>query len=722
MDQSHLAASERVEFQSHSKRHALIIAFQDIARFFDRPTSETVLFSGLPIDFENPSDDDFEHVAARIGLDVTIRGRSLFNEDHPEPPFMVLSDNFPPFVIVERLESGRFAISGSLPESKGLTFEHFKALTGTRFISFSVHYSNSTERKTLGEGEVLEKAHWLRGTIAKLWQNYIYVAMAALFINLIGLVSPIFIMNVYDRILPNQAVSTLWVLATGVMLALIFDYILKVQRSVIIDHVGRKADEKISYLIFEKVLNTQLALRPQATGEFTNRVNQYEFVREFFTSNTISVLIDFCFVFIFLLVIFFLSGVLVVVPALAFILAIVIGLIAQGRIGKRMARASNEAAQRNAMLVETVSTIETVKSLRAETSFLRKWRELTSNSSQTSEEIKKISSGAVVATQLVSQLVSVFIVIGGAYLNAAGDITTGGIVAVVMLSGRAISPLTQITMTIARFRQALLSLKILDRIMEQPEDRPQSIGFVNRVIDKGNLNFKKVSFAYPNTDNAVLSDLNLSIKAGERIGVIGKIGSGKTTLGKLIAGLYMPTKGTLLLDGIEMRQYHPQEVRKAVSFAGQNADLFSGTLKYNLLLANPDATDEDIVEICKKTGVDAFASLHPRGYDMPVGERGERLSGGQKQAVALARLLLAKSKIVYLDEPTGAMDTASEKLMMQTLSQAFDRETTLIISTHRYALLDLVDRLIVLDQGRVIADGPKDKVMSALVARTQNKQ
>jgi ATP-binding cassette subfamily C protein LapB len=259
---------------------------------------------------------------------------------------------------------------------------------------------------------------------------------------------------------------------------------------------------------------------------------------------------------------------------------------------------------------------------------------------------------------------------------------------------------------------------VLNSIMAQPEDRPDTVGFVNRPIRTGAMTFKNVGFTYPGTETEVLSGLTFSVNPGERIGVIGRIGSGKTTLGRLIGRLYLPTAGEFLIDGIDVRQYHPSEVRSAVGIVAQAGDLFSGTIKENLLMAQPEASDEEIIDAAKAAGVDEFVSRHPRGYDMNVGERGTNLSGGQRQAVAIARLLLTKPKIVFMDEPSGSMDLASERQLIKQLKQAFDEKTTLIISTHRYSMLEIVDRLIVVEQGRIVADGPKEQVISALQKTT----
>jgi ATP-binding cassette subfamily C protein LapB len=586
----------------------------------------------------------------------------------------------------------------------------------------SRYYSNEETRSSSADENRIKQAHWLFGPMKSFWRSYINVAIAAGFINMLALSSPIFIMNVYDRILPNSATSSLIALAIGVGLAILFDLLLKTARASIIDKTGRDLDRKVSYALFDKILFGKLSDRPESTGEYASRINQIDFVREFFTSNTISTLIDAAFVFVFLWVIYFIAGWLFIIPAIAFAIAIVLGLIAQYRIGKRVARAANESAQRQSLLIESLSTIETIKSLRAESQLLKKWSILTHSASHTSEDIKRLSANAANTTQTVQQLVTVFIVIAGAYEFSQGNITTGAIIACVMLSGRTVAPLTQIATTLARMRQAKLSLSILDSIMAQDEDRPSSTGFVNRKVNSGDFIFQDVSFQYPHSDAKVLNEISLSVRAGERVGIIGKIGSGKTTMGRLLAGLYHPTSGRILVNGVDVKQYHPAEIRKAVSYAGQSVDLFNGTLKENLLIADPDASDDQIIAAAAKTGVDEFAKQHPRGYDLIVGERGTSLSGGQQQSVAITRLLLGDPKIVFLDEPSGALDMATERQLIGNLSHAFGPETTLIISTHRYSLLNLVDRLIVLDRGKIVADGPKEKVLEAMTERAKAAQ
>jgi len=692
-------------------------AYRTVAAYLGRPSSETVLFSGVPeSDLDPPDFDAIERMSLRIGLSTVLRSRGDLRAGNVDYPALVVFADGTTLPLLEEQPDGSIVCGFAAPgrPQPTITIPQILQRLPDRFLCFSVVYGNSSEDASVGQAAEIERPHWLTSTLKPFWRTYLQVGLAALFINVIALASPLFTMNVYDRVLPNEAIATLWVLAFGVSLALLFDLLLKTARAALIDYAGRKADLRLSSLLFDKILHSTLASRPMSTGEYASRVTQYEFVREFFTSNTLSTLIDTVFVFVFLLVIYLIAGWVVIIPALAFVVAVAVGLIAQHRIGKRVAAAANESAQRQALLIETISTMETVKSLRAEANLLRKWQELSKHASRTSEQIKQIASNTANITQFVQQLVTVLIVLAGAYAFSAGEISMGAIIASVMLSGRTVGPLSQIAMTLSRLRQALLSLRILNKIMEQEEDRPSTVGFVNRTVATANISFQNVTFTYPGSDQQVLNGLTFSVRQGERIGIIGRIGSGKTTVGRLMGGLFPPSSGRILLDGIDIRQYHPAEVRSTVAVAGQSADLFSGTVKENLLVGRPNATDEELLAVARLTGIDSFVANHPRGFDMPVGERGSQLSGGQKQAMTIARLLLSSPRIVYLDEPSGAMDLASERLLIENLKKSFEKNVTVIISTHRYSMLELIDRLIVIDQGRVIADGPKKQVIEAL--------
>lgn len=697
-------------------------AFREISLYFERSGSETVLFAGIPDDqLATPDIEAVREVSDRIGLEVAERSIEDICGGNANYPALLQTRSGAFIAVRGRDHQGRLLSMRAGEEATPIDIdsEDAEPLHGIAF-DFKRHYLNHQEELgRLHEGK-LEKPHWLASAVKPYWRSFLRVGFAALFINVLALASPLFVMNVYDRVLPNEAIATLWVLVVGISVALALDFLLKYARAALIDYTGRKIDQKLSYILFQKVMNTSLAAKAMSTGEYVSRITQYEFVREFFTSNTIATLIDTLFVFIFIAAIFSVGGPLGFVPTVALLAVVGIGLSAQALISRKVATAANEAALRQSLLVETIHTTETIKALRAEGVLLKRWRDLTVNSAATGEEIKRISALAVNATQFVQQIVTVAIILLGAYLFQAGYVTTGAIIASVTLSGRAIAPLGQLAMTLARFRQAVMSLRILDKIMSEPEDTPDALGFVNRVVERGEVSFDTVRFRYPGADQDALSGLSFKIRAGERVGIIGRIGSGKTTIGRLMARLYVPGEGRVLIDGIDSRQFHPAEIRAAVAIAGQASDLFSGSLKDNLLMGNPRASDEELVQVSKRVGIDLFASRHPRGFDMPVGENGGNLSSGQKQAVTIARLLLCRPKIIFLDEPSGAMDLASERQLIGSLREAIPTGTTLVLSTHRYSMLDLVDRLIVVDNGRVIADGPKDTVIGALQRKLED--
>ncbi|SIQ82863.1 ATP-binding cassette, subfamily C, LapB [Rhizobium sp. RU33A] len=699
-------------------------AFREISLYFERSGSMTVLYSGIPEDqLEDPDIEAAGEVAGRMGLEVTERSIDDISGGNANYPALLRTRTGAFIPVRGRDEWGRLLSLRAGEEARPIDFEGDDAepLDGKAF-DFKRHYLNQNEELGQLHDGRLEKPHWLASAVKPYWRSFLRVGTAALFINILALASPIFVMNVYDRVLPNEAMATLWVLAVGISVAFAFDFLLKYARATLIDYTGRKIDQKLSYILFQKVMNTSLAARAMSTGEFVSRISQYEFVREFFTSNTIATLIDTLFIFIFIAAIFAVGGPLGFVPTVALLAVLGIGFAAQALISRKVATAANEAALRQSLLVETIHTTETIKALRAEGVLLKRWRDLTVNSAATGEEIKRISALAVNATQFIQQIVTVAIILLGAYLFQAGDVTTGAIIASVTLSGRAIAPLGQLAMTLARFRQAVLSLRILDKIMGEPEDTPQASGFVNRVVERGDLAFDNVRFRYPAADQDALCEVSFRIRAGERVGIIGRIGSGKTTIGRLMSRLYVPGDGRVLIDGIDSQQFHPAEVRAAVAVAGQASDLFSGSLKDNLLMGNPRASDEELVEVSRRVGIDLFAARHPRGFDMPVGESGGNLSSGQKQAVTIARLLLCRPKIIFLDEPSGAMDLASERQLIGCLRDAVPLGTTLVISTHRYSMLELVDRLIVIDHGKVVADGPKETVIAALQRKLEDAQ
>lgn len=705
------AEAEDEAFRPHDD--ALLGCLQFLARHFERPASRTILTAGLPLEEGHLTQALFLRAARRIGLKVERAAKPLDAFTPIDLPAVILLRDGRPLVLLESDQPDTCDVL--MPETQGVIRAARSALAqlygGEALLVARVYESASTEGM---RGIAAERGHWFWEPLQARWRDLATVGVAALTINVIGIAAPLFTMNIYDRVLPNKAFSTLWVLAFGFAVVLLFDFALKIARAALLDKVGKGLDIDLSEAIFEKVLNTPLDRRPASTGEFVNRVAQYEVVRDFFTASTLSLFIDCGFLFVYLLVIMMIAGWIAVVPLVAMLAVVAAGLVAQRLIGERMAAAQAESSLRHAMLVEAVGAIETVKVIRAEGVLLRRWDSLIRTASKTQESIKAISSSAISFSLLVQQMVTVGIVVCGTYRFASGDMTTGAIIASVMLASRAVAPLSAVASTLTRARHAFSALKTLDGLMQLPDERVSSRNFVNRPIENGAIAFRNAGFSYPQVDRQVLTGLNLQVRPGEKIGILGRVGSGKTTLGRLIAGLYPLASGELLIDGVDIRQYHPHEVRRAVAIVSQDADLFLGSLRENILIARPEASDEDLLRACRLSGVDDFASQHPQGYDMAVGERGRLLSTGQRQAVAIARAFLVRPRILFLDEPSSAMDFATERSFLARLSQTLDPAQTLLIATHRFSMLSLVDRLIVVENGRIVADGPKDTVMAAL--------
>ena len=554
--------------------------------------------------------------------------------------------------------------------------------------------------------------HWLWSAVGQFWGAWLQVAVAALFINLLGLALPLFVMNVYDRVIPYNAIPTLWALAGGVALALVFDFLLRMTRSVIIDRSGRRIDMKVSSDIFRQALGARMDQRPQRAGDIASQIREFESVRDFFTSASLTSLIDLVFVGLFLLVLWWLVGPLVLVPMFAVPVVLIVTLLIQIPLGRSVARGLTSANNRHSVLVESLVGIETVKALSAEGSFQRKWDRAVAESVRATSSSRFWSSLAIFISMTVQQAVSVIIIVWGVYLVSAGEISVGALIASNILAGRVLAPLGGIAMTISRLQQSLMSYRGLNRLMALDcDDKP--LAKVAGKIEGAGLELRKASFAYPENTNAVLSELSLTVAPGERVGVIGRVGSGKSTLGKVLCGLYQTTEGAALVDNVDISHRHVADLRQAVCFVGQEPDLFSGTVRENIVL-DRSVPDSTFAQATAVSGVASQVQAHPMGYQAPVGERGALISGGQRQAIALARAFVSQPKILFLDEPTSAMDAATEAAFIRNMRQSPFAGTTLIIATHRTSLLDLVDRVVVLDNGRIVADGNKSDVLNKI--------
>jgi ATP-binding cassette subfamily C protein LapB len=476
---------------------------------------------------------------------------------------------------------------------------------------------------------------------------------------------------------------------------------------------GKKFDVALSARLFEQVMGLRMEVKPRSVGAFANQLSEFESFREFITSATLTTVIDLPFALLFLGMIAWLGGPLVAVPLALMPLVILYGWWVQRRLRVLVQQTLRLGAQKQATVVETLTGYETVRSVGAAGPIQRRWEQTIGAMARLGMRSRLLSSSVVNTAGLAVQLSSLGILVYGVHRVIAGDLSVGALIACVMLAGRALSPLAQVAGLLVRFDQSMAALRSVDQIMQLPVERPADRNFLHRPLLQGGIEFSAVSFAYPGQQVMALDNVSLRIAPGERVAVIGRIGSGKSTLEKLILGLYQPTAGAVLLDGIDLRQIDPADVRRNIGYVPQDVTLFFGSLRDNIALAATQADDESVLRAAELAGVMSFASRHPAGLEMQVGERGEGLSGGQRQAVAIARGLLLEAPVLIMDEPTNAMDNSTEEQFKSRLAGVLDGRTLLLV-THRASLLSLVDRVIVMDGGRVVADGPKDQVLEAL--------
>ena len=561
---------------------------------------------------------------------------------------------------------------------------------------------------------------WFWKVIWRFRSYYYQVILATFVINFLALVSSLYVMNVYDRVIPNQAYQTLWVLSIGVVIAIGFEFMAKMIRAHLTDIAGKKADLIISSALFRRVMALDMEQRPASAGSYANNLRDFESVRDFMTSASLLVLVDLPFVLLFVTVIALVGGKLALVPLTIIPLVILMGFLVQPRLSKYINESMRESSQRQGLAVEAIEGIETLKTNNANTWAQQRWDAYTAKTSASSIKVKDLSNLVVNFSTCMQQLNTVFLVLVGTYLihnpNPDSKITMGALIASVILSGRALAPLAQIAGLATRYQQAVLAFKGVQGIIERKIDRDTSRNYITLNPVLGHIQFSNVGFKYQQDGPAVLKDINLSIKAGEKVAIIGRIGSGKSTLLKLASGIYEAKSGNVTLDNIDIRQIDPNFMRNQVALLGQSPRLFLGTLRENLELARMDnfSGDQVLIDALRRFGLDRIIRNHPRGLDMPLGEDGMGLSGGQKQIIALARLTLRDPRVVLLDEPTTGLDQNSEIQVLQALAQ-WCRHRTLVVVTHRPQVLQIVDRIVVVDEGRVVMHGPRDAVLKKLV-------
>lgn len=553
---------------------------------------------------------------------------------------------------------------------------------------------------------------WFWDIVLKDWRRYTDIMVASMIANILALATIIFSMQVYDRVVPSQSIPTLWVLAGGVLIAAIFEFVLRIARVYLSDIIGKRADLKISDRVFGHALRIRNKDRARSTGSFISQIRELEGVRELVTSTTISAIADLPFFFLFLVIFWMIGGNIFWVMLLVVPLMIVPGFLVQKKLAQLATEGMRESAIRNAILVEAVQGIEDIKLLRAEARFQNQWNHMNEVSADVSMRQRKIVGWLNAWTQKIQGLTYAIVVLVGCFAVMKGDMTTGALVACSILSSRMLAPISQVTGVLGRWQQAKVAKNGLDELMQKPVDRPERAQLIQRKVLLGDYDFKGVVFKYTEDDpRPTLVIPQLKIAVGEKVAILGRNGAGKSSLLQLLAGMQLPVQGKISLDGVDQSLLDPDDIRRDMALLNQNAHLFFGTIRENLTLGAPLATDEEIVRALQITNALEIVEQKKEGLDHTILEGGVGFSGGQKQALLLTRLLLRNPNIVLLDEPTASIDDVSEKVLIQHLKQWLGHRT-LVVATHRPAVLQLVDRIIVVHEGKIIKDGPRDAILN----------
>ena len=520
-------------------------------------------------------------------------------------------------------------------------------------------------------------------------------------------------MNVYDRVIPTGAFETLWIFAFGVVIIYIIDLGLRFVRTYLLEVAGKKADIIMSSMIFEKVMDLKLSSMPKPVGSFANVLKDFESIRGFMASCVITILIDLPFVAIFLFTIFYISGTLVWVPVISILIILLYTYSIKDKMLASVKETSEATSLKNGVLIESISNLETLKSLNALSLFQYKWEETTGEIAEKGVKTKTLSAAIATVSGFVTQLNTVLLIIFGAYMIDMQMITIGALIATVIMSGRVTGPMGQVAGMIAYYQYVQASYDSIESIMNLDCEHPHDKEFIRRPAFKGSIEFKNVSFSYPGTEYKQLIDINIKIKEGEKIAILGKVGCGKTTLQKLILGFYYQEEGSVLIDGIDIKQIDPVEIRSHISYMAQENVLFAGTARSNIIIKNNQVGDDELIRAAEMSGSSDFINKHPKGFELPITEKGENLSGGQAQAISLARTLIDDNKLFILDEPTKSFDSGTAKKVLNNIKEIV-KNKTLILITHQPSDLEIVDRIIVMDSGKIVLDDTKEKVLLKL--------
>jgi len=696
-----------------------------LTRIDNQPLSAESLVEGLPFD---PTDEkkrlfsikgaksNFSRAAERAGFTSKLQKRPIDSIPSVVLPVILLLKNDNACVLTRILpESGKAVIVMPTIDDMPVEIELAKLeeeYLGYVFFLKKQYVGFGQERLITHLGQQ-DKKNWFFGTLLRFRGIYFRVLLATLFINVFVVAGPLFTMNVYDRVIPHNAIDTLWVLAIGIGLIYGFDITLKFLRTMLMETAAKKSDIILSSMLFQHAMNMKMNDRPRSVGAFASNIRDFDGMRSFFASAALTAFIELPFSVIFLLVIYSIHPVMMLLPLTVVLILFVVTVPMKNSIQKIVDSTHQAAGRRNSILVESLANLETVKAFNASSTVQWHWEESTGDiAAKTLRSRVRFSSLATISAFL-TQLCSVLVIVVGVYLIKDGQLTMGGLIAINILATRTIAPWTQAASLLTNYQQMKTALGSLNELMAKGEERPDGKRFIRRPEFKGEIEFKNVFFTYPNEEKQALRNVSFKIMAGERVGIIGPVGSGKSTLSSLLMTFYEPDSGSVFVDGLDIKQIDPVDLRQNINYVPQEVTLFSGTVRDNITLKSPHANDAEIVKAAAFGVVTPLTDRHPLGMDLQVGERGRNISGGQRQSIALARAFISESPIILLDEPTNAMDYNTEIKVINNLNEATKGKTSLII-THKPSILAIVERLLVMDDGVLVMDGPKDEVLAKL--------
>jgi ATP-binding cassette subfamily C protein LapB len=704
------------------KMDSLLECLVLFTKLYHKPFSAEAMTAGLPI---KPGEEApelfsidnakglFSRAAAKAGLKTSIVRRPLSQISPLQLPMIILLSNQGACILDKFCQETKQA-KIIMPSEEIIEQWVDIDVLNDEYIGYGFMVKKAFEYEDDNSRTLhLNQKHWFWSTLKLSSSIYKDVLYASLLINLFVLASPLFTMNVYDRVVPNNAIETLWVFAIGVSIIYILDTFLKFTRTFLLETAAKKSDIIMSSIVFEKVLDLKMANHPASVGSFASNLKDFDSIRSFLTNATMAAIVDLPFAIIFLAVIFYIGGQIVIIPLITMFLILTYAFLIKKPLKSSIESTHEANAKKSSILIESLNNIETLKTLGVLGHVQWKWEESTGEIAEKSLKSRLLSASIPTVTQLFIQLNTVMIIVFGVYLIQKFELSMGGLIAIVILTSRTLAPMGQVAALLTNYEDTKTSYETLNEIISQPSERPNGKKFVERPDFSGNIEFVDVTFSYPNTEVPALRNVSFRINAGEHVAIIGRMGSGKSTIQKLILGLYEPDSGQILIDGIDIKQIDPADLRKHLGYVSQDVMLFRGTVKDNIIYRATHASDIDMIRAAQISGTSEFIKKHPKGYEMPIGERGQGLSGGQRQSIGIARAFLVDAPIMLMDEPSNSMDQISEARLLMSLEKNIKNKTTIFI-TQKMTLLKIVNRVIVMNEGKIFIDAPKEIALEKL--------